>query len=314
MQKSLKVASLFGLMMLMLMVLPAQSEKGEASYYADSFQGKPTASGEPYDRNKLTAAHRTLPFGTRLRVTRTDNGKSVVVKVNDRGPHKAGRVVDLSYAAADQIGLVRDGVAPVKIEVVGSSTVASNSVPANNNATTSSRPTNTTRPAYTPPRTNNTSVASRPPNTLPSPPRNAGDLPLRDHNGQLIGAGTNPGGSTNLNNQTSNTSADVPMPGMEEAKKYTPALYQFVAFKLDAEGYGVQVGAFFNFYRLMKAMDDLAEKGIQNTMVQSSIKDGKPVFRILVGPYDKKTQANQVKKSLASKDIKGIVVDLSSLR
>lgn len=306
MQNSLKIASLFGFMMLMLTLLTAQTERGEASYYADSFQGKPTASGEPYDRNKLTAAHRTLPFGTRLRVTRTDNGKSVVVKVNDRGPHKAGRIVDLSYAAAAQVGLVRDGIAPVKIEVVGSSPSASNNVPANTTATT--RPTtnsNASRPRPT-------NVSSTPPNTLPSPPRNVGDLPLRDHAGNLIGAG---GETTSTTTQpTTTATAAAPTPGMEDAQKYTPALYQFVAFKLDSEGYGVQVGAFFNFYRLMQAMDDLAEKGIQNTMVQSSLKDGKPVFRILVGPFDKRTQANQVKKSLASKKIKGIVVDLSGLK
>ncbi|MFK7922865.1 MAG: septal ring lytic transglycosylase RlpA family protein [Bacteroidia bacterium] len=304
MQNSLKIASFFSLMMLMLTLLTAQTERGEASYYADSFQGKPTANGEPYDRNKLTAAHRTLPFGTRLRVTRTDNGKSVVVRVNDRGPHKAGRIVDLSYSAAAQIGLVRDGIAPVKIEVIGSSNTASTSVPATTN--------NTYRPPTAPSRPN-TNNSSTPPNTLPSPPRNVGNLPLRDHAGNLIvgGAAQNP--STNTT-QTKETAPVAPAPGMEDAAKYTPALYQFVAFKLDAEGYGVQVGAFFNYYRLMAAMDDLAEKGIQNTMVQSSLKDGKPVFRILVGPFDKKAQANQVKKSLASKKIKGIVVDLSSLK
>lgn len=300
MQNSLKIASFFSLMMLMLTLLTAQTEKGEASYYADSFQGKPTANGEPYDRNKLTAAHRTLPFGTRLRVTRTDNGKSVVVRVNDRGPHKAGRVVDLSYAAAAQIGLVRDGVAPVKIEVVGSSSTASTSVPATTN--------NTYRPPTAPRRPNNTST---PPNTLPSPPRNVGNLPLRDHGGNLIVGG---GAAKPATNSTQANETAPAAPGMEDAKKYTPTLYQFVAFKLDAEGYGVQVGAFFNYYRLMEAMDDLAEKGIQNTMVQSSLKNGKPVFRILVGPFDKRTQANQVKKSLASKKIKGIVIDLSSLK
>ncbi len=312
MQNSLKIASILGCMMLMLTLLTAQTETGEASYYADSFQGKPTASGEPYDRNKLTAAHRTLPFGTRLKVTRTDNGKSVVVKVNDRGPHKAGRIVDLSYAAAAQIGLVRDGVAPVKIEVVGSSSSASNNVPANNTATRPprnndvGRPTTSTRPQNT--------YTSTPPNTLPTPPRNVGDLPLRDHSGNLIGAGSETATAETGTPTNSSAEAVAPAAGMEDASKYTPALYQFVAFKLDSEGYGVQVGAFFNFYRLMAAMDDLADKGIQNTMVQSSLKDGKPVFRILVGPYDKRTQANQVKKSLANKKIKGIVVDLSSLK
>ena len=71
--------------------LTAQTEVGEASYYEAKFQDRPTASGEAYDKNKFTCAHRTLPFGTRVKVTRPDNGKSVVVRVNDRGPHVAGK-------------------------------------------------------------------------------------------------------------------------------------------------------------------------------------------------------------------------------
>ncbi len=97
---------------------PVDVQYGKASYYADKFHGKPTASGELYDRNKLTAAHRTLPFGTRCRVTNLANGKSVIVRINDRGPHVDTRVIDLSYKAAKQIGLVQAGLADVKVEVL----------------------------------------------------------------------------------------------------------------------------------------------------------------------------------------------------
>ena len=97
---------------------PIDVQYGKASYYGDKFHGRPTASGELYDRNKLTAAHRTLPFGTRCRVTNLVNGKSVIVRVNDRGPHVEGRVIDLSYKAAEQIGLVRAGIVDVKVEVL----------------------------------------------------------------------------------------------------------------------------------------------------------------------------------------------------
>lgn len=92
-------------------------EKGEASYYADKFHGRPTASGEKYNKKSFTAAHRTLPFGTKVRVTNVKNGKSVDVTINDRGPFKAGRVIDLSRAAAEKIGLIQDGVAQVTVEV-----------------------------------------------------------------------------------------------------------------------------------------------------------------------------------------------------
>jgi rare lipoprotein A len=78
-------------------------EEGMASYYADALQGRRTASGELFDMHALTAAHRTLPFGTRVEVTNLENGRSVVVRINDRGPYAEGRVIDLSQAAAREL-------------------------------------------------------------------------------------------------------------------------------------------------------------------------------------------------------------------
>ena len=94
------------------------SEVGIASYYGEGFQGRQTASGEVFDQRKLTCAHRELPFGTRLRVTNLENDKSVVVRVNDRGPWVSGRIIDLSYAAAKQIGMLERGLVKVKVEIV----------------------------------------------------------------------------------------------------------------------------------------------------------------------------------------------------
>ena len=90
-----------------------------ASFYGRRFQGRATASGERYDADELTAAHRTLPFGTRVKVTNLDNDRSVVVRVNDRGPFKDGRIIDVSKKAADQLGFVNAGLARVKIQVLG---------------------------------------------------------------------------------------------------------------------------------------------------------------------------------------------------
>ncbi len=92
--------------------------RGQASFYGREFEANPTSSGEPYDSDALTCAHRTLPFGTRLRVVYPKRGLSTTVKVNDRGPHKDGRILDLSRAAADDLGLVADGVGTVEAEVV----------------------------------------------------------------------------------------------------------------------------------------------------------------------------------------------------
>lgn len=96
-----------------------QTFSGEASYYADKFHGRKTASGEKYSKWQNTAAHRTLPFGTMLKVENLSNHKSVIVKVNDRGPYSKHRVLDLSKAAAAKIGLIKTGVAKVKVTIIG---------------------------------------------------------------------------------------------------------------------------------------------------------------------------------------------------
>lgn len=99
-------------------VSEGHTQVGKASYYHNKFHGRKTASGAVYNKNKLTAAHKTLPLGTKVRVTDTRTGKAVVVRVNDRGPFIKGRVIDLSRAAAKEIGLVKKGVTKVKVEVL----------------------------------------------------------------------------------------------------------------------------------------------------------------------------------------------------
>jgi len=93
---------------------PAYGE-GLASYYGAGLQGRPTANGERFDKEQLTAAHKTLPFGTCVEVTSLSNGKSVRVRVNDRGPYVGGRIIDLSEAAARELGLISAGVGRVRL-------------------------------------------------------------------------------------------------------------------------------------------------------------------------------------------------------
>jgi rare lipoprotein A len=95
-------------------------ETGPASWYGPAHQGRLTASGERFDMNALTAAHPTLPFGTRLRVVNLDNDRQVDVRVNDRGPTIPGRIIDLSYAAARALGAVGAGIIPVRLSVLSS--------------------------------------------------------------------------------------------------------------------------------------------------------------------------------------------------
>ena len=93
-------------------------QSGYASWYGGEFHGRKTANGEVFDTYKFTAAHKTLPFDTVLKVTNIDNGKSTIVRINDRGPFVADRVIDLSFAAAKEIGMIESGIAKVSIEIV----------------------------------------------------------------------------------------------------------------------------------------------------------------------------------------------------
>ena len=95
------------------------TEEGNASWYGEPFNGRRASNGEIYDMYKLTAAHRTLPFDTMVRVTNVNNGKSTMVRITDRGPFVENRIIDLSLAAAREIDLVGPGVAPVRVEVLG---------------------------------------------------------------------------------------------------------------------------------------------------------------------------------------------------
>jgi len=96
---------------------PMSVEQGVASFYADSLDGRKTASGELYSKRAYTAAHRTLAFDTRVKVTNLDNGKSVWVRINDRGPYVEGRIIDLSSAAARKLRITETGTAKVRLEV-----------------------------------------------------------------------------------------------------------------------------------------------------------------------------------------------------
>jgi peptidoglycan lytic transglycosylase len=100
--------------------LPVPPTTGHASWYGDDFARRPTASGERFDPEKLTGAHRTLPLGSRVRVTNLLNGRSVLVTITDRGPYARRRAIDLSYGAARALGMLRRGVTRVRIELVES--------------------------------------------------------------------------------------------------------------------------------------------------------------------------------------------------
>jgi rare lipoprotein A len=97
---------------------PAWTQTGKVSWYGPGFHGRQTANGEIFDTNDMTMAHRSLAFGSKVRVTNLDNGRSIVVRVNDRGPYVGGRIADLSHAAASRLGFVEEGVVHARIELI----------------------------------------------------------------------------------------------------------------------------------------------------------------------------------------------------
>ena len=113
-----KYVLIFMVLFTSIQLFSQKTAKGGASYYADKFHGRTTANGEKYDKNKYTAAHRKLPFGTMVKVTNLANGKSVIVRVNDRGPFVKNRIIDVSRRAAHELDFIRQGVTKVKIEII----------------------------------------------------------------------------------------------------------------------------------------------------------------------------------------------------
>lgn len=290
------------------------AETGLATYYADKYHGRSTASGAIYDMNAMTAAHKTLAFGSRVKVTRVDNGKMVFVEINDRGPYTKGRIIDLSRAAAEQLGMIEDGEIQVRIDLIKEGSNKKVSKPAaapakevSRSSTANKRTQQASRPSSQP----RTTTAARPPANVP---RNVGDLPLRDINGNLINqpaaANLPPSGGVSQPSVDRTTSPAI----NAEVAKYTPNLYQMMAYKQSSAGFGVQVGAYFSYYRMMEALDELSAKEVQMTLVHNSVKDGKPIFRILVGPFSTRNEANAAKKDLGKRKVKGIVVELAGLK
>lgn len=106
-----------------LSTVSAQAQQGKASFYAKSAAGSKTANGETLCNDSLTCAHRTFPFGTYLRVTNMSNDKSVIVRVNDRGPYVRGRIIDLSRSAAEMLGMIQQGIAKVQVEMADGITI-----------------------------------------------------------------------------------------------------------------------------------------------------------------------------------------------
>jgi rare lipoprotein A len=236
---------------------PDYDETGIASWYGPTFYGHRTANGEMYDGTELTAAHRTLPMPVNVRVTNLDNGRSIVVRVNDRGPYAKGRIIDLSEAAARELDVIRSGTARVRVTYVGRADTASGAPP----------------PPETPPEI----VAAVP----PAPTTKVDTSALNVVPGATVAP---PVQVASLPQPSAAFSVPPPPPDTQvtgEVKKVpVPAVTHLY----------VQVGAFSSEANAMRLQAQFSGAG--NLEVSPITRNGKPLFRVRSGPYDNVADAD----------------------
>lgn len=299
------IASLFlipvFLMTININTLHAQEEEfGLASYYSDDYHGRPTAYGDYYDKDKLTAAHKKYSYGTKIKVTRLDNNKSVTVTVTDKGPYIKGRVVDLSRRAAESIGLVADGVAQVKVELVSRSN-RQKDVASTNVRKAPTRPSGYgfTDPEAETPKAREVPALKRETATTTTAVKETAKSPT---------PAAKPAASK-----------EVPAPGeikfklvQQDYNQY--GLYKIVLQKPDQRGFGVQIASLSSYENVLKQVADLQSKWFDNILISAEKNGATPVYKVILGPFLDEKTAENYQSSLSKKyKIKGFVVNLEEI-
>jgi rare lipoprotein A len=254
-------------------------EYGKAGYYADSLHGRKTSSGEKYDKNAMTCAHKTLPFGTRVRVTRLDNKKSVIVRVNDRGPFSKGYVIDLSRRAATVIDMIDDGIARVKVEALEEDEAAE--VPAQYNNGDKDKGKKGARTALVKAKTT---------------PKGGGS-------GKIAAAKP-------FKPAQYNTSEGDPEPANAVA---TGDLYKVDISPASRKGFGVQVSTLYDADNVLPIVTELQKKyaGKVLVSVENDTANNQSTYRVVVGSYPTKAAAEAAQKSLSKTYKRCFVIPLS---
>ena len=296
-----------------------ETEYGKASYYSDSFQGSTTASGDVYDKNKMTGAHKTLPFGTKVRVTRLDNKKSVVVTINDRGPFIKGRIVEVSSSAAKKIGLTIDGVTEVTLDILekGGKTIAKATAPVTKGPEAYDaivKKSNTTtaveeKVKASKARANNTKskVATTAKGKAATKVAPKAKAPAKD-------VLTAKGKAVAPKKETKEVKSTM---GLRTDNNYSEYdLYRITLERPIKTGFGVQVANMTDYENTMKKVAELEGKWFKNILLSiEKGADGKPLYKIILGHYETREQANRYKQDLKkNKKINGFVVDLAGLK
>ncbi|MBP6153750.1 MAG: septal ring lytic transglycosylase RlpA family protein [Chitinophagales bacterium] len=276
------VVNTFLLMFSFLLTLSAQTEYGVASYYGTYFHGRPTASGEKYNQFALTAAHKTLPLGTIVKVTNEQNKKSVFVKINDRGPYIKGRIIDLSTKAADLLGYKNKGTTKVKVEIIEEDKTPEDLLEA----------------------------------TMDIAKENGIQTYDSTTTVSVMHADSENTTAENVE-QTTNMPKNVPpqMPLTEvkdaNSNATTNRSSYYIITKLDKSKsgfFGLQLGVFSDMNVLLAIIADLEIKYKQSMLVEQENLSGKIVYKLFMGKFQNRAYADALKSVLADKYADAFVV------
>jgi len=291
--------------------LNAQAEEyGLASQYGDEFDGSATASDEAYDKNKLTAGHKTLPLGTKVRVTRLDSKKSVVVRINDRGPYMKGRIIDLSGRAAAALDMLNDVNVEVKLEVLGK----------NGAAKSKPRPKTVSKPVIP----KSTVPVKKPEVAKTTPAKKAvtpkkRPVPAASEPIVITPKGKNKA-TTKAKSQATKTAEavdEVPEFELVTGKDYNEYdLYKVQLTRPAKQGYGVQVGVFSDYNNTMKRVAELQGQWFKNILISiEKGKGGAKKYKLILGPFkDMATATSYKNHAKKKKKLNGFVVNLADIK
>lgn len=254
-----------------------KQEVGKAGYYADSLHGRKTASGEKYDKYEFTCAHKTLAFGTKVRVTRLDNKKSVVVRVNDRGPFVEGYITDLSRAAAEALDMIKIGITQVKLEIVEAGSTAR--VAADTDGSTAAFARRGDAKA--------TTLITKPTQYSSDP------MPV-----------------------SSKVAASEKGSGANKGQKLPSELFAVDIKQTRKEGYGVQVSTLYDADNVIPILKKVQQEWPTKSLVSVTNDETykKKTYRVIIGPFADKKSAETQQKAAVKKGYKGcFVVELGAI-
>lgn len=308
------------------------AQVGLSSYYADDFQGRKTASGERYDKNALTAAHKEFPFGTFIRVTRLDNGKSVVVKVNDRGPYFEGYVVDLSRRAAKVLGIIDMGTAKVKVELEKNTSKKEKPIVRNieignlpddydeipnkvKEKIASNEVKETPKVIYVDPKKGEEFTSKGAPIKEKVIPAKKKEI-SKPKKAEIVVTATKKVKEKVKEEEKVAVKEKSTIAYLTDKNFKTYDLYKIELKRPIKDGYGVQIGTFANYENVLKQIAVLQGKSFDNILVSiEKNMDGKSLYKVILGPFSERKKATNYKKNAAKRyKIKGFVVDLSSIK